>query len=149
MVHISYVMNKRRLGVSPLIAAVLMIAFSMAIAAILMAWGSTFFQEQTDSVGNQSGELVTCSSAHLDIFSSSHNTNWANVTVENIGRETFSNISVISQDDIGSILGKAYIGNLEPGGLAAAQIKTGGTEPEQVRAASQNCPERTASKTFG
>jgi len=48
-------------GVSPLIAAVLLIAFTVALGAIIMTWGRGFVQQQTDTVNSESAQQMTCS----------------------------------------------------------------------------------------
>lgn len=59
-------MRKRKKGVSPLIAAVLLIAFTMAIAAILTAWISGFTVEQQEKA-EISEEKIKCLYINLDI----------------------------------------------------------------------------------
>lgn len=53
-------------GVSPLIAAVLLIAFTMAIAAILTAWISGFTTERTEEVKKYEEE-ISCLSKNIYI----------------------------------------------------------------------------------
>jgi len=53
--------NKK--GVSPLIATVLLIAFAVALGAIVMNWGRTYIDETQDFAKESSEGLVTCSSA--------------------------------------------------------------------------------------
>ncbi len=52
--------NKNKKGVSPLIAAVLLIAFTMAIAAILTAWVTSFTTEQKEQ-SEEFSEQISCS----------------------------------------------------------------------------------------
>lgn len=85
--------NSRK-GISPLIAAVLLIAFTMAVAAILTAFVTQFTRQTTQSVGNQSERLIDCSNAGLAVKSAQYNNSatnqqmhfWVNVTVENTGQ---------------------------------------------------------------
>ncbi len=53
--------NMFRKGVSPLIAAVLLIAFTVALGAIIMTWGRGFVTSQTDSVNSESAQTISCS----------------------------------------------------------------------------------------
>lgn len=56
----------RRKGVSPLIAAVLLIAFTMAIAAILTAWIASFTQEQRDN-SKVFEKKISCAYSNIEI----------------------------------------------------------------------------------
>lgn len=56
----------KRKGVSPLIAAVLLIAFTMAIAAILTAWIASFTQEQRDN-SKVFEEKISCAYSNIEI----------------------------------------------------------------------------------
>ena len=60
-----------RKGISPLIAAVLLIAFTMAVAAILTAWVTTFTEETAEQVGDEGEAQVSCSFAGLSIYDAS------------------------------------------------------------------------------
>lgn len=48
-------------GVSPLIATVLLIAFAVALGAVVMSWGTTYVQETAASVRDKSDRAVQCS----------------------------------------------------------------------------------------
>jgi len=54
-------------GISPLIAAVLLIAFTVAIATLVMGWFSTLTRETTATVSNKTTEAVACSNAQITI----------------------------------------------------------------------------------
>ncbi len=54
-------MNKK--AVSPLIATVLLIAFAVALGAIVMNWGRTYIGDTQDFAREGSEGLVTCSSS--------------------------------------------------------------------------------------
>jgi len=60
-------------GISPLVAAVLLIAATMSIAGILAYWASSFMRVQTEAFQNQSvtGE---CNYADFRIYSCNYNT---------------------------------------------------------------------------
>ena len=81
-----------RKAVSPLIAAVLLIAFTMAIAAILTAWVTTFTKDKKEQ-SEIYEEKMKCSGANFKAdpmfasFNSSGNEMF-NVKLENIGFET-------------------------------------------------------------
>jgi len=60
-------MKKSKKGISPLIASVLLIAFTVAIATLIMGWFSTITRSTTTTVGNKTSESVACSSAQISI----------------------------------------------------------------------------------
>jgi len=47
-------------GVSPLIATVLLIAFAVALGAVIMNWGRGFVQQQTDQADKTADTKLTC-----------------------------------------------------------------------------------------
>lgn len=53
--------SKSKKGVSPLIATVLLIAFAVALGAVVMNWGKTYVEDQADRVGKRSDSQITCS----------------------------------------------------------------------------------------
>lgn len=55
-------------GMSPLIAAVLLIAFTVAIAAILTTWASRYTKGQTKSVEDQTEKRVQCTWGELKVI---------------------------------------------------------------------------------
>ena len=56
-----------RKGISPLIASVLLVAFTMAVAAILVVWITGFTQEQTGTVGERGTKQAKCAYSVLNI----------------------------------------------------------------------------------
>ena len=53
--------NKFKKGVSPLIATVLLIAFSVALGAVVMNWGTMYVQDTSSRAGALSDSKVACS----------------------------------------------------------------------------------------
>ena len=49
-----------RRGVSPLIATVLLIAFAVALGAVVMNWGKTYVEEQAEHAGSKSNTEIKC-----------------------------------------------------------------------------------------
>ncbi|MBN2454196.1 hypothetical protein JXB11_01485 [Candidatus Woesearchaeota archaeon] len=54
-------MRRCKRGVSPLIATVLLIAFAVALGAVVMNWGKSYAQETADTVRTKSDKDVKCS----------------------------------------------------------------------------------------
>ncbi len=60
--------NDKR-GVSPLIATVLLIAFTVALGAVVMNWGRGFVQAQTNEVDKSTNTKIPCSKINVEISS--------------------------------------------------------------------------------
>ena len=54
-------MRRSKKGVSPLIATVLLIAFAVALGAVVMNWGRGYIQETVDFAGDKSDTEIDCS----------------------------------------------------------------------------------------
>ncbi len=54
-------MSLKKKGVSPLIATVLLIAFAVALGAVVMNWGRTYVEETADKAKQTSDTKVSCS----------------------------------------------------------------------------------------
>lgn len=72
-------------GISPLIATVLLIAFTMAIAGIMATWATTFVQSKITETENQSQAI--CAGANMKVSDARLNaaTSQGTVIVENLG----------------------------------------------------------------
>ena len=86
-------------GISPLIAAVLLIAFTVAIATLIMGWFSTLTRTTTSAVSNKTTEAVACSNAQIsisDVYITAGTvaTGNARVVVKNTGYTTLAINSV-------------------------------------------------------
>ena len=57
--------NKR--GVSPLIATVLIIGFTVALAAIIFTWGQSFVRETTQQTADSTEQSLTCSRVNFEV----------------------------------------------------------------------------------
>ncbi len=63
-------MRKHLKGISPLVAAVMLIAVTMTIAGILAFWASSFTTKQTSAISNQTQQITTCTGANFKVFTS-------------------------------------------------------------------------------
>ncbi len=94
-------MVRRTKAISPLIATVLLIAFTMAIASIVFGWGQGFVNTISNPVSDSGTKTVQCTFANIDVkksdvvynFSGSSST--MNVTAFNSGSESLYNFSFI------------------------------------------------------
>ena len=58
---------KSKKGVSPLIAAVLLIAFTVSVSMIIMGWFSTFTRTATANISATTTEAIGCNAASINI----------------------------------------------------------------------------------
>lgn len=83
-------------GISPLIAAVLLIAFTMAVAALAGPFMSNIIKTSQESTSKKADKVTTAANLGLKIHSASYNRTTSNLTlaVQNTGDRPVSNISV-------------------------------------------------------
>ncbi|MBI1971722.1 MAG: hypothetical protein HYS53_00315 [Candidatus Aenigmarchaeota archaeon] len=84
-----------RKGVSPLVAAVLLISFTMAIAAILATWATQYMSQQTATLTTKGNE-ANCVYARmaLDTFTYDKNSNQLILIINNDGRIGLQNFTL-------------------------------------------------------
>lgn len=86
-------------GVSPLIASVLLIAFTVAVATLIMGWFTTFTRTTTTNVSAQAEDVVGCSSASIQI----RHVYDGIVLVENTGFKDFTTVVAAIINNTGGI----------------------------------------------
>ncbi|MFB6294922.1 MAG: CARDB domain-containing protein [Candidatus Nanohaloarchaea archaeon] len=131
----------RRPGISPLIAAVLLIAFTMAVGAIITTWATTFTQERSQQLSNRSEQMVRCSYAGMDVYDVVYDSanSQTDVSVENTGTVDFNNVSVAAFTGA-SVQARTYLSSLASGEVETVTIDGTTSKPDKVRAASKDCP---------
>jgi flagellin-like protein len=76
-------------GISPLIAAVLLIVMAVAIAGVIMAWTSAYTKDTQGRLENKSADLIDCRGGLISIDSiylkNGTSTASARVVVKNVG----------------------------------------------------------------
>jgi len=65
--HSIFVMTRR--GMSTLIAAVLIIGFTVALAIVIMAWGGSFIDQLKEATSQQADVSISCTKVQLEIDS--------------------------------------------------------------------------------
>lgn len=87
-------------GISPLIATVLLIAFTMAAAAIVFGWGTGFINAIFNPISDKGPKTVQCIGANLDVRKADVSYNFSgasstvNVTASNSGSQDLYNFSL-------------------------------------------------------
>jgi len=87
-------------GISPLIAAVLLIAFTMAVASLFAQWAPQLIQEAQGDTSNQSAEIQRCSGIIVEVTDGS--TSQATIQ-QTSGENPAGNVSVTwyTSDSVG------------------------------------------------
>jgi flagellin-like protein len=82
-------------AVSPLIATVLLIAFTIAVGGLISIWLTGFTQTQTQSVGTQASTSIVCSNGGLSLSSVGFCNLYLSGKISNSGTVSLGNISII------------------------------------------------------
>jgi flagellin-like protein len=82
-----FMSRKMRKGISPLIAAVLLIAITISIGVVMSRWSNVFVQDQVNTVAGQSSSKIKCQGAALRTTGGQINSTTQNVSLtgENTG----------------------------------------------------------------
>jgi len=82
-------------GVSPLVASVLLIAFTIAVASLFSGWITSFTKVTTEEVQEQSEKKLTCSYGGIALDNVKYNKTAGNMsgTIENTDLITLGNIN--------------------------------------------------------
>jgi len=109
-------------GISAVIATVLLVAFTVAVAGILSVWSTTLTTTQTQTVSNQTGGQALCSPALiLDEVNS-----LTGVTYHNAGNQIITNVKVFVRNIAGGINLTTVSGSLSPGAMTITNFTLAG-----------------------
>jgi flagellin-like protein len=125
-------------GISPMIATVLLIAFTVAIGGLISVWITGMTNTQTAQVTNQSASQVKCTpSLIIDrVDSNTAGSGLLNVTYSNPSQQTITNINVSLVTATGvnnSAAGPAAIPNLASGGANFTILGPASTLPTMIK----------------
>lgn len=87
-------------GISPFIAAIFLIAFVVAVGAVVSPWLTSFTKGKTADVEYKSEDQIDCIFSSLDFTSSGINYNltttpdWVNITMDNTGSCALYNFEI-------------------------------------------------------
>ncbi len=143
--------TSNRKGISPLIAAVLLIAFTMAIAGIMATWATTFTRERLAG----STEEAECIGA-LDLSTLTFSNGTISVKIKNLGGINLTNIKVTLEysdpsKNKADIPIRDYNASdpLQPGSTTFLILNTGDpTKPKTLEGSASNCQKQSSVLTF-
>lgn len=82
-------------GISPLIATVLLIAFTVAVGGLISIWITGFAKTQTQAIGSQASTSISCSNGFLSFQTNlKFCNNYLSGVIINTGSITLGNISL-------------------------------------------------------
>lgn len=105
-------------AISPMIATVLLIAFTVAVGGILSLWLNSLTTTTTNSVENSTTDQIKCASTWINVVSVGINA----TLLQNAGSQTITAIQCFSGN------GSSWrVGNLAPGEMNATKWSSEGT----------------------
>jgi len=140
-------------GISPIVATVLLIAFTVAVGGLLSIWITGFTQTQTQAVGSQAATSIACSNGALQMSSVDYCNSFLSAQVSNSGSIPLGNISLTitytnasAQKIYLQLLGSSVNGtsqccgnfSMYPNELYAFNVSIGGSNYDTLRLVS-NC----------
>ncbi|MFB6245661.1 MAG: archaellin/type IV pilin N-terminal domain-containing protein [Candidatus Nanohaloarchaea archaeon] len=136
-----------RKGISPLIAAVLMIAFTMAVASLFSGWIQDLQSSTQKDVSDAKDEAISCTEYDIEIDRGTSN---ETRIVQNSGPDGIGNLSVIwtYTDNTAAQRSYAYINTSR--GFDTVNTTASGTDSaplDEIQVSSLNCSDVTATYT--
>lgn len=110
-------------GISPLIASVLLIAFTLGVALIIGTWLTSVSKSSTETVGGQFGQEVNCSKVILDIVDAlCHGTTNVTVTLQDIGSISLTNPTFYFKTTNQTVCVSNQTGTITGGGISKYEV---------------------------
>lgn len=124
-----------RKGISPLIAAVMLIAFVMAIGGIFSQWTGTLFNDATQRNTDEQDKLLDCSDLSLEFveINEDYSNGYLNVTLKSNGGDA-GNVTVRASPSYET----EYVEMNSSGQVEVVSLDTS-TQQDALRADSQRC----------
>lgn len=130
-------------GVTPVIAAILLILVTLSVAYLYSSWVISYYQNQLQSQSKISDEQIACAEAGFQINSCSFDfgdTNIATIRLENTGYVDLNEFTVVVQYSSGDSDNNICYPNLEEAGFGIVYIQLrAGESPYKIKVASRDC----------
>ncbi|MFB6190823.1 MAG: archaellin/type IV pilin N-terminal domain-containing protein [Candidatus Nanohaloarchaea archaeon] len=125
----------KRKGISPLIAAVLLIAFTMAVASLFAQWAPQLIKSAQGDTKNQSQQIQRCSGLIIEFQSGGDG---SATLMQTAGEEAVGNVSVTWFYDGGTVT-QDYVDFTNNRDVVTASATGQGSTPDEIRASPVNC----------
>lgn len=125
-------MNRK--GISPLIAAVMLLAFVMAIGGMFSEWSGELATDSTQQTSDNQGQILDCTGRTIEVDRVNRDSNWLNVTLQadggSLGNVTVTAFPARQQETA----------QLESAGVIdEVSFQINGNEQQRITAASEAC----------
>ncbi len=128
----SFVIFAGKKGVSPLIATVLLIAFAVALGAVIMNWGKGFVQDRTADIDRNTKIETGCA---LDVafrvadrrgtpqlcYAGSGTQGYIEFTLENNGKKDIKKVALVIEGELGIYQNNSLNGTAMIAGIGASK----------------------------
>lgn len=135
-------------GISPLIAAVLLIAFTMTVAAILATWAQTFGRERLKSAGERGTKAIECSNLQISVSGASWKNDRIQAIVWNRAKDNITNFELVVYNKTNSTVPNVYKPSNYNETIGASEfinLKVSGINKEpqklEINAMGESCPD--------
>jgi len=135
-------------GISPLIAAVLLIAFTITVAAILATWAQTFGRERLKSAGERGSKAIECSNLQISVSGASWKNERVQAIVWNRGQDNITHFKLVIYNKTNSTVPNVYKppnSNKTIGTSEFINLKVSGINGEpkrlEINAMDEDCPD--------
>lgn len=124
-------------GISPLISAVMLIAFTITIGSLTAPYLSGLFEDRASDTSDEQEKILETTESDLTLRTIRYNSDSRNYTVEiiNSGQTDITNISITFYGD--SPTNKRLITTLNPGSSVKTEVNTG-SKMERIRVDAEN-----------
>lgn len=110
-------------GLSPLIATVLLIAFTVGVGGIISVWISSFTRTSSETISNEGNLQIICSNGAVDLSSLRYCNNNISGIIKNTGRIAIGNITLQTVFNNGSQISHA-LNDTDTGGSNSGNYLT-------------------------
>ncbi len=135
-----------RKGISPLIAAILLIAFTITVATFLASWSTTFAKSKTEEFTRAGEEISSnCQYANLQVETAVYNSNDDSIAavVWNMGKTDLSEFEFLvyySDVNISTLTPSDTNETLSTGDFHTFTVDGVSSPPEKLQVRSKYCP---------
>jgi len=146
-------------ALSPLMASVMLIAFTMAVAALLGTWFTSMTKTETELIEEGAKKQINCTSALLDIVAVKCNSSGElKIAINNIGLNELYGFSIFAKINNtfyeNSTGGPSLTSPLDPGGQViltyyCSAVCIANATVETIRVSPSNCPQIWVEETPG